>query len=336
MAKIPKMKEEDIRPKHLVEEGKRLRIKELQELMERKNEFEQVPCPACESNNYQLVFEKEGFSFVKCQKCQTMFINPRPTFEILLNFYETSESIKHWNKKIFPVSEDFRRKEIFIPRTKKVVELSRKYNTATEVLLDVGAGFGTFCQEIKKLAVFQKVIAVEPSPGLAESCRQKGLETIEEPIQKVDLKEVNVITAFELIEHLYSPKDFLLSCAEILSKKGILILTTPNIKGFDLLTLGKLSDNIAGPSHLNYFHPDSLSYLLEHCGFKVIEVETPGKLDAELVRKKIMNNEFNISNRPFLKEVLIKQWEKVGNAFQKFLADNLLSSHLWIVAQKQL
>lgn len=28
--------------------------------------------------------------------------------------------------------------------------------------MDVGAGFGTFCEEVKKLGIFDRVVAVEP------------------------------------------------------------------------------------------------------------------------------------------------------------------------------
>ncbi len=328
------MNEEDIRSDHLMRENFKLHAEDVQQLLVGKNEFIEIPCPACESNSYRVVFEKDGFRFVTCSKCETVFINPRPTFEILTEFYATSKSIKHWNDRIFPASEDSRRSQIFVPRAERVVELCRKYNTAAKVLLDVGAGFGTFCEEIKKLAVFDRVITVEPSHDLAETCRGKGLDVIEKPIEEVDLDKVSVITNFELIEHLYWPKDFLLACRRALHKGGLLILTTPNIKGFDLLVLGKLSNNIAGPNHLNYFHPKSLSHLLQCCSFEVIEVMTPGKLDAQLVRKKILSGELDVSSCPFLEYFLINQWETAGESFQHFLADNELSSHLWMVARK--
>jgi 2-polyprenyl-3-methyl-5-hydroxy-6-metoxy-1,4-benzoquinol methylase/ribosomal protein S27E len=331
---VDNMKEENIRPDYLMHENAKLHAEDIQQLLARRNEFVEIACPACESNSYQVVFEKDGFTFVTCTECETIFINPRPTFEMLAEFYATSKSIKHWNDKIFPISEDSRRSQIFAPRAERVVKLCRKHNVATKVLLDVGAGFGTFCEEIKKRAVFDKVIAVEPSHDLAETCRRKGLDVIEKPIEEVNLDDVSVITNFELIEHLYSPKDFLLACGRALPRGGLLILTTPNIKGFDLLVLGKLSNNIGGPNHLNYFHPKSLRYLLRRCGFEVIEVMTPGKLDAELVRKKILSNELDVSSHPFLKYVLIDQWEVTGEAFQRFLADNGLSSHLWMVARK--
>lgn len=328
------MKEKNIRPDYLMRENAKLHAEDVQKLLKCRDGFIEIPCPACESRRYKIVFEKDGFTFVTCTKCETVFINPRPTPKMLAEFYTTSKSRKHWNDKIYPASENFRRSQIFVPRAKRVDKLYRKYKVATKVLLDVGAGFGTFCEEVQKLGVFDKVIAVEPSHDLAETCRQKGLDVIEKPIEKVDLHKVNIITNFELIEHLYSPIDFLIACERAISRGGLLILTTPNIKGFDLLILERLSNNIVGPNHLNYFHSKSLSHMLQRCGFEIVESMTPGKLDAELVRKKILSNELNLSNRPFLKHILIDMWKTTGEAFQKFLMDNKLSSHLWMVARK--
>ena len=105
--------------------------------------------------------------------------------------------------------------------------------------------------------------------------------------------------------------------------------------GFDLLVLGRSSDNVGGPSHLNYFHPGSLRLLLESCEFDVLEVLTPGELDAELVKKKAENLEFSLKNRPFLQKVLSEDWDSLGKPFQRFLAENKLSSHMWVVARKK-
>jgi len=328
------MKEGDIRPDHLMRRNEELYAEDVKRLLVCKGEFTKIPCPACESASYRALFEKDGFGFVACTKCESVFINPRPTFQMLIEFYLTSKTAKYWNDEVFPASEDSRRREIIIPRAKRVAELCRKYKTGTKVLFDVGAGFGSFCEEVRKLDVFDRVIAVEPLHHFAKSCRLKGIDVIEKPIEEADIDKADVITNFELIEHLFWPKDFLLGCRRALRKGGLLILTTQNIKGFDLLVLGKLANNIGGPSHLNYFHSSSLKYLLQRCGFEVIEVVTPGKLDAELVRKKILSGELDVSNSPFLKNVLIDQWEAAGGAFQHFLAENRLSSHAWMVARK--
>lgn len=157
----------------------------------------------------------------------------------------------------------------------------------------------------------------------------------DKPIEEVEFMSCNVITNIELIEHLFWPKDFLIACRKALKNDGLLFITTPNIKGFDLLVLEELSDNIAGPNHLNYFHPMSLSLLLESCGFEILDIKTPGELDAQIVRKKILSGQFDISNQPFLSNILIHQWDQVGEQFQHFLSNNNLSSHLWIVAKKK-
>ncbi len=328
------MKENDIRSDEMLHEVLRLRVEDNRRMLANKGKFVEIPCPACESQNYQIAFEKDGYTFVKCTDCNIIFINPRPQLDLLMHHYLTSKSWKYWNKNVFPASEDSRRSLIFAPRATHAVELCRKHNISTKILLDVGAGFGTFCEEIKKLDVFDKVIAVEPTPDLAETCRRKGLNVIEKPIENVNMDEVSLITSFEVIEHLYWPKDFLLACARVLPKGGLFILTTPDITGFELLVLGKLSNNVTGPGHLNYFHSKALSNLFQRCGFEIIEKLTPGELDAELVRKKILNNELDISNQPFLKRMLIDEWENIGQAFQRFIADNGLSSHLWMVARK--
>lgn len=328
------MQEKSIRPDCLMRRNAELHAEAVRRLLERRDEFIEVPCPACESLTYKALFEKLAFVFVVCTKCETVFINPRPSFEMLREFYMTSEHMKHWNDEIFPATEDSRRSQIFAPRAKIVVDLCKRYNSETEVLFDVGAGFGTFCEEANKLAVFDKIIAIEPSHALAETCRRKGLDVIEKSIEEVDMGKADVITSFELLEHLYWPKDFLLACRKTLRKGGLFILTTPNIKGFDLAVLGRSSDNIGGPCHLNYFHSHSLTKLLERSGFKVLETATPGRLDAELVRKKILSGEVDVSGYPFLKQVLIDEWESAGENFQRFLAENSLSSHLWMVARK--
>ncbi|MFH1461698.1 MAG: class I SAM-dependent methyltransferase [bacterium] len=328
------MRENDIRPDFLTEKYLYLLNKDIQLFLEQKEKFIEVFCPACGKNDYEFKFEKKGFKFVSCNFCETLFVNPRPSFKMLIDFYTNSDSVNFWDDQIFPRSENARRKKIFMPRVLRVLQLCKKYSLDKNSLIDVGAGFGTFCEEIEKLNYFENVIAVEPSMALAETCKKKGLTVIEKAIEDIDGLKASVITNFELIEHLFSPRDFLKSCYNALAKGGLFILTTPNIKGFDLLLLKEKSNNIMPPNHINYFNIKSLSILLKSCGFDILEVLTPGELDAELVRKKVINKEYDISKNPFLKNILIDEWDTLSGSFQEFLSKNKLSSHLWIVAKK--
>jgi 2-polyprenyl-3-methyl-5-hydroxy-6-metoxy-1,4-benzoquinol methylase len=288
------------------------------------------------SGQYHPAFKKFGFIFVECDDCKTVYINPRPTPKILDDYYSTSKNYWYWNKFIFPASEDARREKIFRPRVEQVLSLCRKYNVKTGTLLEVGAGFGTFCEELSKTGTFSKIIAIEPTPDLAETCRKKGVQVIEKPVEKVrlDNETIDVIVSFEVIEHLFSPRDFIGHCASLLAPGGILVLSCPNIEGFDITVLKEKSDSI-DVEHLNYFTPSSLSHLVSSFGFTILEISTPGKLDAEIVRKKAVSGEFSLKNQPFLQRLLIDKWEATGSAFQQFLADNNLSSHLWLIGRKQ-
>lgn len=326
------MKEEDIRPSDLIEEKDKLWQEDIEEMLLLKNQFKEVPCPACRSKNFNHQFDKNEFSFVKCQECMTLFINPRPSADMLKDFYQNSKCIKFWNDKIFPISDIKRRENIFKPRAERVIEICRQQKIPTNVLIDVGAGFGTFCEEVAKLKIFEKIIAIEPSTGLAESCRSKGIEVIEKSVEEAKIDEANVITNFELIEHLFDPRIFIEECYKKLSEGGLFILTTPNINGFDLVVLGKEADGIAGPNHINYFNPESLSILLKNAGFKILEIQTPGQLDANIVRNKILGKKVKVSR--FLQQILIDNWETTGENFLKFLVENKLSSHMWIIAKK--
>ena len=313
------MKEEDIRPKELMINQKEVNAQDIDYLAKRKKDFIEVNCPACGLKNYKIDLEKEGFTYSRCRECETLFMNPRATPEILFDFYKASKNYEYWNKYIFPASENARREKIFKPRVEKIIDICIKYGAKRNSIMDVGAGFGTFCEEIKKSGFFEKVIAIEPTPDLAETCRKRNIETIEKEIENVKMNEkVDVITNFEVIEHLFSPKEFLIGCRNQLSDNGLIVITCPNINGFDVSTLMGLSNTI-DHEHVNYFNPESLSMLLSSCGFEIIEVLTPGKLDAELVRKRILDNEFDVSNQPFLRRVLIEEWNNLGEKFQKFL-----------------
>jgi len=325
------MKEADIRPDELVAKNLELYKADVKRMMRRSGEFVGVPCPACGSRDATNTYRKDGFNYVTCTTCDTLYITPRPTLEMLMDFYKNAESIKQWSEELYPATEDIRKAEIITPRVWEVINLSSRYKTSRGALVDIGAGFGTFCMVMDQTDAFDNVIAVEPSHELASACARKGIPVIEESVEELDLTGANVITAFELIEHLFSPAYFLAACHKALVKDGLLILTTPNIKGFDLLVLGERSENIGGPNHLNYFHPTSLQSLLEDCGFEVLEWSTPGKLDAGIIAKKIQDGEFD--GGPFLRFVLSDGWPG-PEQFQEWLVQNRLSSHMMMVARK--
>jgi SAM-dependent methyltransferase len=323
------LRETDIRPDELMREQAQRYAADVAWLMERRDRFVSVPCPACDATQSTPQWGKYGLDYRRCASCDSVYVSPRPDPDLLDAYYRNSTNYEYWNTVVFPASEAARRERIFRPRAERVVAHAR-----TGTLVDVGAGYGTFCEEVAKLDDFDRVIALEPEPNLAQTCRDKGLEVIEAPVERAQLESgVDVVTSFEVLEHLFAPRTFLEQCAAVLRPGGLLMLTCPNVHGFDIETLGERSTTVDA-EHLNYLHPASLGGLLERCGFTLEEALTPGRLDAELVRKQVLADELSLDGQPFLRRVLIDEWDRLGDPFQDFLAANGLSSNMWLIARR--
>jgi len=331
------MKEQDIRPQDLEKKCDELRLEDIKVFFADQKKFKKVNCPACDSNNYQLEFKKNIFQFCRCKKCWTLFINPRPSQQQLSNFYSQSKSIAFWSEYIFPKSEKARIKNIFIPRTKLVADILKKYyGLPIRTLIEVGSGDGFFLRLARDFKIAKKILAIEPSKKAAEKCRAAGFEVLEKMVEDVELEiKADAVVSFELIEHLFSPRDFIKGCRKILKNKGIFILSTPNIEGFDLTVLGVLSDNIAGPSHLNYFHLDSIKKLLSDEGFEVLDILTLGELDVDIVKNKIDSGLLDCKKLPFLGRLIRDNRNDFNGRLQKFLQGNRSSSNMLVVARKK-
>ena len=47
--------------------------------------LEPMACPACDSEG-EPAFEKLGFSYRECQRCWSLWVSPRPTFDSFVSF----------------------------------------------------------------------------------------------------------------------------------------------------------------------------------------------------------------------------------------------------------
>ena len=322
------MKEESVRPSELMQKNAILEAQDAQDLLTCQP-FVEVACPSCGAQG-EHIFSKLGYHFLECG-CKMIFVNPRPTGKQLYDYYASARHVAHWANEIMPIVENERRRSIFLPRVNKVLDLINVYDLRHDCIWDIGAGTGIFCEELIKTRVFREVRAVEMSPDSVRKCRMKDVPVIESPLEGVKYSNcVNILTAFEVIEHVFDPQIFLKTCHHLLDESGVLIMSTPNVQGFDMSILMEDSPNICAPAHLNYFCPDSIKRLLRACNFTVIDLCTPGQLDVDIVRNATPEH----LDR-FVKVLLFDRWSKEwGEILQEFLSNNLLSSHMLVVARK--
>lgn len=294
-----------------------------------------VKCAACGFNKNHLFLSKMKFNFVSCDRCNTIFLNPRPTEKSLELFYTHSKFMKIWSD-IFKKSEKIRKEKIFKPRIKKIKKILQSYKIQNcNTLLEVGAGYGWFCQMAEQNHLAKKIIAVEPSPIFSNKCRTiKNIEVIESTIEKIDSKiQADVIVSFEVVSHIFDPKFFLKSSYSRLRPGGLLIFTTPNGEGIDLQILKENEDHFL-PHIMTLFNPKSISHLLKKLHFRKIEISTPGLMDIHVIMNKLKDENLNTDNYPFFKFLLNHQNDEFIDELQLLIQKHKLSSHMFVVAQK--
>ena len=328
------LKEKNIRPDLLMKKAKIFFKKDLEYLLSKKKSFVKSNCPACNSKNKKLFLKKNCFLYFSCEKCKTFYSTPRPCEKTLNIFYKNSKLYDYWIEHIFPATEKIRYKKIFSPRATKIVQICKKFKIKRDKILDIGAGFGTFCSVLKKKSLFKKVMALELNDEAAKEMLKKNIDVINKPLEKLtakDLGDINVFTLFEVIEHLHNPYNFLLKIKKIASKQALVIFTCPNGMGFDISFLGKNSESI-DHEHLNYFNPKSVYNLAKRAGFEVLQVTTPGTLDVDILKNKYECGEFLTKNNFFPQ--IFEDQEKI-KGLQNFLINNNLSSNMWVVLRKK-
>jgi SAM-dependent methyltransferase len=327
------MKEEEIRKRDVFNKYLELVEKDVKHFFE-FDSFVETNCPACGGSDFLFEFEKLGFKYVSCKKCSTIFVNPRPPLEVLKEFYSNSPSTNFWIKKFFKPVAEVRREKVFKPRAEYISKVIDKNKVL--VVGDIGAGFGLFIEELRKILPDNHYIAIEPSDGMADICIEKGLETKCICLEDIDALErgFDLLTAFELSEHLFQPVSFYRKAYSLLKPEGYLFLTTLNGKGFDIMLLGEKSKSIAPPQHLNFFNPTSIKYLLEWIGFEIVEISTPGMLDWDIVEGMIRNE--GVRQGRFWELLAEEGTRECKMELQKWISKNNMSSHMRVVARKKI
>ena len=331
------MKEHEIRPADLTEEYLRQSAADVAAFFPPGASRLARSCPACGGNDHKKAFVKNSFPFVHCETCATLFATPAPTPEKFFEFYRDSPSQRYFANVFFPAVEATRREKIFKPRAEMIGDLLRRLDISLERVADVGAGAGLMLDELRRVQPGVNYTAVEPHADFAQVCREKGFETFEgfaaDAATDPDwATQASLVTSFEVIEHVLDPEAFVRELATLARPGGIVLFTGLCGSGFDILALGENSDAVSPPHHLNFLTRNGVRALLERCGLEEVEFLTPGRLGVDIVRNKLSDMPDAVSD-PFLRQVLLESDDETLQAFQLFLAEQKLSSHMMVVAR---
>lgn len=140
------MKEYEIRPEALFNRYLELSAEDAENCFNGETR-QDIICVGCGGTKTKHQFNKNGFAFVQCVDCSTLFQSPRPPMEAYEVFCRGSNSSRYWAEVFLPAVAEIRREKICRPRAEKLIDLCAEKGVNVECLIDVGAGFGILLDE---------------------------------------------------------------------------------------------------------------------------------------------------------------------------------------------
>ncbi len=143
-------------------------------------------------------------------------------------------------------------------------------------MLDIGCWSGQFLSLITNARHITGVDIAADAIDFAK--RQKRGKYLVASALHLPFKDgqFDVVTMWDVIEHLYNPTEIFQEIHRILKKDGVLCFVTPNINSF-MAHLFRQKWWFLLQSHVYYFTPRSMNAVMEKTGFKIIETGTYGR-----------------------------------------------------------
>ncbi len=211
-----------------------------------------------------------SWNLMKCKNCGLLCIDPQPGWEELSAHYPNDYHAylqKESNVTSFMRGFGLR---------KRVKSVLRNTTVQNGRLLDVGCATGDFLQSFKSMTDW-KVEGLEIVPEAAAAARAKGLDIIEAELAAANLEAgiYDVITLWDVLEHVPNPAATLLLCYGLLKPGGILVLKCPDPSGKEAYIFKDSWIGYEAPQHLFGFPKTVLINKLEEIGFsKVNTIQT--------------------------------------------------------------
>jgi len=144
-------------------------------------------------------------------------------------------------------------------------------------ILDVGCSSGALLRVAGELGF--PAFGVEPAAEAANTAHTMGFEIFEGLLHEAAYADnrFDLVTLFEVIEHLTEPAAMLQEIRRILKPGGILLIGTGNGASWTAQILGakwEYFDISLHGGHISFFNPESLCLLAERCGLTVVSIQT--------------------------------------------------------------
>jgi SAM-dependent methyltransferase len=328
--------EEEVKPHALLERYRQLLSEGVKSRLAIPDHQVSCSCVGCQSASSRLAFEKFGLEYLHCDDCNSVYVSPRPTEEVLVDFYRNSESSRFWRDEILTETREARRIKLFRPRAQWLLDIIDEYCSEAQQGLVVGYHNDLLIEELFRLEeeLFRFVVANPIADIEFGNWSHSAVSIRPTPIS--ELKKhgpTDLFLAFDILDRCADPDALFNAASSCLGPGGILVGSTTLISGFDLQVLWDRSESIYPPDRLNLLSVEGLSALFERHGFEALEFSTPGMFDVEIVRRAIIEDPEDNWPR-FIKYLVERRDKSALQAFQEYLQKYRLSSFGRIVLRK--
>ncbi|KAB8027997.1 class I SAM-dependent methyltransferase [Fluviispira multicolorata] len=249
--------------------------------------FEFNPCIICKSNDFKVLKkskynedlnedkllqlyksssdEKLIDQMVCCKECNLVYLNPRVKSNIILNSYTNSDDPTFFEQNNLRI-RTFKKQLNKIVRTLSITP-NKNY------ILDIGCAGGAFPKAAHDLGF--KVIGIEPNKWLVnEGIKKYNIDLKSGILSDFNFQKenFNIITLWDVIEHLTNPEEVLHSISHIIKNDGYLLINYPDVNSL-ACKLMRSKWPFYLNVHLFYFNRKTINKFLDNCGFKVISCE---------------------------------------------------------------
>lgn len=235
--------------------------------------METVDCNLCAVDDSELLFEgqdrllkgTETFRLTRCRRCGLIYLNPRPNQVEMGEYYPAhyepythDELTSTWYGRLLY--------RVAIAKRCRIASQSEKPGR----LLDIGCGDGDFLLGMRQRG--WDVHGLDPSAVAVSLAREKGLEVFQGELLDADYPETSfdLITMWDVLEHLHDPGAQLVQVARLLKPGGRFVVTLPNPHSIDFRVFGSAWTGLDIPRHLYVFRRPALFELFRRAGLEVI------------------------------------------------------------------
>jgi len=285
-------------------------------------------CHLCRCNHSLFQFNIENYGFYRCADCGLVYLWPQP------DALESTYTLDYYRERsIFeasPLNKYLYNKYLNILET-----LSPKTNRK---LLDVGCGPGCFMEQAQLRD--WKTDGVDISKEAIQYARSNHkLNVYQGDIFQFVCPDYDVITFWDVLEHLTKPLEHLLHAYKLLKPEGVLAVSTSNIAGLSTRIAGSSSCIFNPKEHLYFFSFNTLRQLLAKARFHVIisfsqtiYMRNIASLLNKVVKRGQINNP---SYKLFYNIFQNKGWLRIMRIANRILNVPFLGDQLIVYAKKQ-